>query len=150
MKRFAFALAAALAAGLAHAQVEVKDAWVRGMVPTQNTTGAFLRITSRADAKLVGVRTPAAGMAELHLSSMEGGVMRMRPVDGIPLPAGQAVDLKPGGYHVMLMHVKQPLKEGDRVPLTLEIETAGGKRESLTVDVPVLPISASGPGHPSH
>jgi copper(I)-binding protein len=123
---------------------------VRGMVPTQNTTGAFLRITAKTDAKLVGVKTPAAGMAELHLSSMEGGVMRMRPVEGIPLPAGKAVELKPGGYHVMLMHVKQPLKEGDRVPLTLEVETAGGKRESVTVDVPVLPISASGPKHGGH
>jgi copper(I)-binding protein len=150
MKKFILALAAALAAGLAHAQVEVKDAWVRGMVPTQNVTGAFMRITSKGDAKLVAVKSPAAGMAELHLSSMEGGVMRMRPVEGIPLPAGKAVELKPGGYHVMLMHVKQPLKEGDRVPLTLEVETAGGKRESVTVDVPVLPISASGPKHGGH
>ncbi|HEX5091929.1 MAG TPA: copper chaperone PCu(A)C [Burkholderiales bacterium] len=150
MKRIAFALAAALAAGLAQAQVEVKDAWVRGMVPGQDTTGAFLSITSKQDARLVGVRTPAAGMAELHRSTMEGGVMRMRPVESLLLPAGTPVELKPGGYHLMLMHVKQALKEGGKVPLTLEIVGADGKRESVTVEAPVLAISASGPGHGMH
>jgi copper(I)-binding protein len=150
MNRFAFALAAALAAGLAHAQVEVKDAWVRGMVPGQDTTGAFLSITSKSDAKLVGVRTPAAGMAELHRTTMEGGMMRMRAVDAIPLPAGKAVALKPGGYHVMLMHVKQALKEGEQVPITLEVEGKDGSRDLITVQAPVLPVSATGPGHGMH
>ena len=137
-------------AGVAQAQVEVKDAWVRGMVPGQDTTGAFLSITSKQDARLIGVSTPAARMAELHRSSMEGGVMRMRPVETLLLPADTPVALQPGGYHVMLMHVKQALKEGDHVPLTLVVESAGGKRESLTVNVPVLPISATGPGHGGH
>jgi copper(I)-binding protein len=150
MNRFAFALAAALAAGLAHAQVEVKDAWVRGMVPGQDTTGAFLSITSKSDARLVGVRTPAAGMAELHRTTMEGGMMRMRAVDAIPLPAGKAVALKPGGYHVMLMHVKQALKEGEQVPITLEVEGKDGSRDLITVQAPVLPVSATGPGHGMH
>ncbi len=150
MKKFFFALAALLAAGLAHAQVEVKDAWVRGMVPGQDTTGAFLSITSKQDARLIGVSTPAARMAELHRSSMEGGVMRMRPVETLLLPADTPVALQPGGYHVMLMHVKPALKEGDHVPLTLVVESAGGKRESVTVNVPVLPISATGPGHGGH
>jgi len=138
--------------GAAHAQVEVKDAWVRGMVPGQDTTGAFLSITSKQDARLIGVSTPAARMAEaeLHRSSMEGGVMRMRPVETLLLPADTPVALQPGGYHVMLMHVKQALKEGDHVPLTLVVESAGGKRESVTVNVPVLPISATGPGHGGH
>lgn len=128
-------------AGAAHAQVEVQDAWIRGMVAPQDTTGAFMRITSTKDARLVGVKTPAAGMASIHQSTMEGGVMRMRHVEAIELPAGKPVDLKPGGYHVMLMHVAKPLKEGETVPVTLIIESKDGKRESVTVQVPVSSLT---------
>lgn len=138
-------LALAALAGTAQAQVEVKDAWIRGMVAPQDTTGAFMRITSATDAKLVGVKTPAAGMADIHQSKMDGGVMRMRHVEGIELPAGKPVDLKPGGYHVMLMHVARPLKEGETVPLTLIVEQKGGRRESVTVQVPVKALTT--PAH---
>jgi copper(I)-binding protein len=65
----------------------------------------------------------------------------MRPVAGIDLPAGQAVELKPGGYHVMLMQVKSPVKEGDTVPLTLVIESAGGKRQTIEVKAPVKALA---------
>lgn len=144
MSKLLFALLAAFVAGAAQAQVQVQDPWVRGMVETQSVTGAFMRLTSAQAAKLVGVSTPAAGATEIHRSSMEGGVMRMRPVESIELPAGQAVELKPGGYHVMMMQVSPALKEGQTIPLTLVIET-GGKRESLTVQVPVKGLA--GPGH---
>jgi periplasmic copper chaperone A len=146
MRKLFFAwLAFAALTGTAQAQVDVKDAWIRGMVPGQDTTGAFMQITSKADAKLVGVKTPAAGMADVHQTSMQGGVMRMRHVEAIELPAGKPVDLKPGGYHVMLMHVARPLKEGEIVPLTLTVELKGGKRESVTVQVPVKALST--PAH---
>jgi copper(I)-binding protein len=131
-------------AGAAHAQVEVKDAWIRGMVAPQDATGAFMRITSKTAARLVGVRTPAAGMAGIHRTTMDGGVMRMRPVEALELPAGKPVDLEPGGYHVMLMHVAHPLKEGQSVPLTLIVEAKDGKRESVTVQVPVKSLTARG------
>jgi len=117
------------------------------MVETQQVTGAFMRLTSARAAKLVGVSTPVAGVAEIHQTKMEGGVMRMRPVESIELPAGQAVELKPGGYHVMLMQVKPALQEGQSVALTLVIE-AGGKRESVTVQVPVKALA--GPVHGKH
>jgi copper(I)-binding protein len=150
MFRLCIALAAAVLAGTAHAQVEVKDPWVRGMVETQKATGAFMRLTSRSAARLVGVSSPVAGVAEIHQTKMEGGVARMRPVAGIDLPAGQAVELKPGGYHVMLMRVKSPVKEGDTVPLTLVIESAGGKRESVTVQAPVRALATPAHGHMKH
>lgn len=145
IRNWAVSLAFAAAAGTAQAQVEVKDAWIRGMVPGQDTTGAFMRLTSKADAKLIGVKTPVAGMADVHQTSMQGGVMRMRHVEALELPAGKPVDLKPGGYHVMLMHVARPLKEGETVPLTLIIEERGGKRESVTVLVPVKPLATPAP-----
>jgi copper(I)-binding protein len=138
-------LALAALAGTAQAQVEVKDAWIRGMVAGQDTTGAFMRITSKADAKLVGVKTPAAGMADIHRTTHEGGVMRMRHVAAVELPAGKPVALEPGGYHVMLMHVTRPLMEGETVPLTLIVEQRGGKRESVTVQVPVKPLATPAP-----
>ena len=141
MIRFILALAAALAAGLAQAQVEVKDAWVRGMVPTQTATGAFMRIISKTDAKLVGVKTPVAGMAELHRTTEEGGMMHMGAVESIPLPAGKPVDLAPGGYHVMMMHVSKPLQAGETVPMTLIVEGKDGKRESIEVKIPVKPLN---------
>lgn len=145
LKQWITLLTLAALAGVAQAQVEVKDAWIRGMVAPQNATGAFMRITSATDAKLVGVRTPAAGMADIHQTKMDGGVMRMRRVDAIELPAGKPVDLKPGSYHVMLMHVARPLKEGDTVPLTLIVEGTDGKRESVTVQVPVKALTT--PAH---
>jgi copper(I)-binding protein len=147
MLKFMFALLAAFFAGAAQAQVQVRveDPWVRGMVDVQKATGAFMRLTSKTPAKLIGASTPAAGVTEIHQSTMEGGVMRMRPVDAIELPAGQAVERKPGGYHVMMMQVSPALKEGQTVPLTLVIET-GGKRESFTVQVPVKALA--GPAHP--
>jgi periplasmic copper chaperone A len=147
MSKYGFLLFAAVLAGAAQAQVEVKDPWVRGMVPAQKATGAFMRITSAAPAKLVGASSPAAGVVEIHRSTMEGGVMRMRPVEAIELPAGQAVELRPGGYHVMMMQVPKPLQEGETVPITLVFETADGKRESVTIEAPVKALAA---GHRMH
>lgn len=138
-------LATAGLAGAAQAQVQVQGAWVRGMVAEQRATGAYLRITSQTPAKLVGVKTPAAGTVEIHQTKMEGGVMRMRRVEAIDLPAGEPVELKPGGYHVMLMQVARPLKEGETVPLTLIIESKNGRQEEVLVQAPVKPLST--PAH---
>ncbi|MDH5352013.1 MAG: copper chaperone PCu(A)C, partial [Betaproteobacteria bacterium] len=98
-------------------------------------------------ARLVGVSSPVAGVVEIHQTKMEGGVMRMRPVQAVELPAGKAVELKPGGYHVMLMQVKSPVKEGDTVPLTLVIES-GGKRDAVTILAPVRALTT--PAHGKH
>ncbi|MDM0115758.1 copper chaperone PCu(A)C [Variovorax sp. J22R133] len=120
------------------AAVDVRDAWVRPAVPGQSGTGAFMKLNAPSGARLVGVATPAAGVAEVHEMKMEGDTMRMREVKGgLELPARQAVELKPGGYHLMLMDLKQPLAKGATVPMTLSFEDASGARSSLQLNVPV-------------
>lgn len=133
-----------LVAGLAQAQVVVSDAWVRATVPQQKATGAFMQIKSPTDTKLVSISSPVAGVAEVHEMAMDGNVMRMRPVSALAVPAGKPVDLKPGGYHVMLMELKGPLKTGDAVPLTLVFEGADKSRSTVTVQAPARtgPVTA--------
>jgi hypothetical protein len=130
----AFALAWAAPA---LAQVAISDAWVRGTVAGQQATGAFMRLTSATNATLVGVASPAAKVVEIHEMKHESGMMKMSAVDRLPLPAGKAVDLTPGGYHVMLMGLAQPLKEGDTVPITLTFEDKAGAKQAVVVRAPV-------------
>jgi copper(I)-binding protein len=144
MSQFLAAACVPLAVSCAwvHAQtVEVKDAWIRGTVHGQQATGAFMDLTSKAPARLVAAASPAAGTVEIHTMKMEGGVMKMSAVEGIDLPAKQTVRLAPGGYHVMLMGLKQPLKAGDHVPLKLTFELANKKRESVDLHVEVRALT---------
>ncbi len=134
--------AALVIAGPALAQVEVKDAWVRGTVAQQQATGAFMQLRAAEDLRLVQVQSPVAGVVEIHEMKMDGGVMRMRPITALDLPASRTVELKPGGYHVMLMDLKQPLAEGETVPLTLTVESRGGKRSTVEVKATVRPLGA--------
>lgn len=127
---------------LALAQTTVTEPWVRGTVATQKSTGAFMRITSAQGGSLVGASSPVAGVVQVHEMKMDGGVMKMGAVDALPLPAGQAVELKPGGYHVMLMDLKQPLKAGDTVPLILTVKGQDGKTETIEVKAPVRALGA--------
>lgn len=135
----------ALCAAPALAQVAVKDAWVRGTVPQQTATGAFMQLTSPVDAKLVAAQSAAAANVEIHEMRMDGGVMRMRPLAALELPANRAVELKPGGYHVMLMNLTKPLKEGDAVTITFTVEAADGKRSNFDVTATVRPLSGAAP-----
>ena len=127
----------------AWAQVNVKDAWVRATVAEQKATGAFMQLSAPAGGRLVEVRASVAGVVELHEMSMAGTTMKMRAVPGIDLPPGQAVELKPGGFHVMLMDLKQPLKEGQSVTLTLVVEGPDKKRDSIDVKAVVRPLGAA-------
>ena len=120
--------------------VTATDAWVRGTVPSQDTTGAFMTLTSSEDAKLVGIATPIAKTAEVHQTMNHGGMMHMEEVPALALPKGKAVALQPGGYHVMLMGVKGPVKADAKVPLTLTIENAKGQRSTVTVEATVRPL----------
>jgi copper(I)-binding protein len=138
---FLAALAGAAALPAA-AQVVVTDPWVRGTVAGQKATGAFMQLKSATDAGLVGAASPVAGIVEVHEMKMEGGMMKMNAVDRLPLPAGKTVELKPGGYHVMLMDLKQPLKEGETVPVTLTFEDKAGKKQTVEVKAPVRPLAA--------
>ncbi len=145
--------AALLAAGFAHAQVNVQDAWVRATVPQQKATGAFMRLTAAQDTRLVGASSPAAGVTEVHEMKLVDNVMKMRAIPVLDLPAGQAVELKPGGYHVMLMDLKQPVAEGSNVPLTLVFEGKDGQRQTQELQVPVRALGAAAApaaGHGKH
>lgn len=135
------ALATLLVALPAAAQVTVTDPWIRGTVQGQMATGAFMKLQSAKDARLVEAASPVAGVVEIHEMAIENNIMRMRAVKALDLPAGRAVELKPGGYHVMLMDLKQQMKEGEVVPVTLVVETAG-KRETIEVKAPVRAATA--------
>lgn len=151
MKRQALALAALLlAAASAYAQVTVKDPWVRATVPHQKATGAFMQLVAAQDARLIEARSPVAGIVEIHEMAMVQDVMKMRAVESLELPAGKTVELKPGGYHVMLMDLKGQVKEGDQVPLTLVVQTRDGQRQTLELKAPARALgagSAAGMGH---
>ena len=113
--------------------VVVNKAWIRTTVPGQVVTSAYMDITATEAARLVAVRSPSSPRVEIHWMKMDGGVMRMREVGTIDLPKKSTVTLKPGGYHLMLFNLRKPIMAGDKIPLSLIVETKG-KREVLTVD----------------
>jgi periplasmic copper chaperone A len=124
--------------------VEVKDAWVRTSVQGQKATGAFMTLTAKNGAKLVSASSPVAGVSEVHEMKMEGDVMKMRAVPALELPAGKAVELKPGGYHVMLMDLKAALPKDSTVPMTLVFVDAKGVQSKLDIKLPVATVSPGG------
>ena len=136
---------------LAHAasaqSVQVQDAWARASVPGQQSSGAFMTLTAPEGAQLVGVSSPAAGVAEIHEMAMQGNVMRMRAVASLELPAGKPVQLRPGGLHVMLMELKAPLAADSVLPLTLLLRDAQGAEFRQEVQVPARALGAPGGGH---
>lgn len=128
-------LAAAAFIGTAHAQPKIADAWARPTVQGQNAGGGYLRIDNKGGAadRLLAASADVSASVELHTMTMEGDVMRMRRVDGIDVPAGQVVELKPGGLHVMFMGLKAPLRTGTSFPLTLKFEKAGEVKTTVQV-----------------
>ncbi|MDL5038724.1 copper chaperone PCu(A)C [Comamonas resistens] len=156
MRRTAvMALGSLLISGMAWAHpdaahVKVENAWARASVPGQQASGAFMRLTAEEPLKLVGVETSAAGVAEVHEMKMEGDVMRMRAIDSLDLPKGVAVDLKPGGYHLMLQQLKAPLVKDSQVSVTLIFKDAKGEQSRLNLQLPVrmaAPGAAAAKGH---
>jgi len=135
-----------------HAQtVEVKNAWVRATVQGQKATGAFMQITAPAASTLISISTPVAGVAEVHEMKMDGDVMRMRPLaKGLELPAGKAVQLQPGGYHLMLMDLKLPLQKDTTIPVTLTLQDSKGVQSSQELRVPVLTTAPKGQVEQQH
>lgn len=121
--------------------VKVDDAWARATVPGQKGSGAFMKLTAKQGTQLVGVSSPVAGVAEVHEMKMDGDVMKMRALAVLDLPAGKAVEFRPGGYHVMLMDLKQPLTVGSKVPLTLMFKDAKGVQSKLELRLPVSAVA---------
>jgi hypothetical protein len=113
-------------------------------------TGAFMTLTAQDGAKLVGASSPVAGVAQVHEMKMDAGVMKMNEVKGgLDLPAGKAIELKPGGYHIMLMDLKAPLVKDSTVPLTLTFKDAKGVESQLELKVPVAMAAPGGAGKPA-
>ena len=142
-------LAAQVALAQAPAPVTAVGAWARASVQGQRTSGAFMTLTASEPLTLVGVATPVAGAAEVHEMKMEGDVMRMRAVPALDLPARQPVQLRPGGYHVMLQGLKAPLRPDTSIPLTLTFRTAGGEQRQLALQVPVSTAAPKDAGAPT-
>ncbi|HXP03924.1 MAG TPA: copper chaperone PCu(A)C [Stellaceae bacterium] len=139
---FGFWLAAAAGAMAQTGDLQITNAWARATPGAAQTAAAYVTIISTTGDRLTGASTPVAQKAELHTMTMDGNVMKMRQVDGIDLPAGQGVTLKPGGYHIMLTGLAQPLTEGQTFPLTLTFDKAGTREVTVTVQK----VGSMGPG----
>lgn len=142
---FVVLLSAAVAA---QAQVEARTAWARATVLGQTTAGAYMQITSSERATLVGVESPAAARAEVHEMRMDGKVMRMRALPRLELLPGKTVELKPGGYHIMLLELKRPLSKGEVVPIRLRLEMMDKSVKMVEVKAEVREPIATGHHRP--
>jgi periplasmic copper chaperone A len=125
-----------------NSDVQITNAWARATPGGAQTAAAYVTLQSDAGDRLIGISTPAAQKAEVHEMTMEGNVMKMRPVDGLDLPAGKSVTLKPGGYHIMLTGLAKPLEAGQTFPMTLDFTKAGEKQVTVRVEK----VGAMGPG----
>lgn len=127
--------------------VTISNSWVRATVQGQKATGAFMTVTSKENSKLVAVSSPVASIVEIHEMKMDKDVMKMNALpNGLDLPAGKAVDLKPGSYHIMLMDLKMPLNKDVSVPLTLTFQDSAGKKTQQVLQVPVSVQPPAGQG----
>ena len=150
-KKLLIGAAALLFTAQAYAgSIKISDAWARETAPGQQNGSVGLVITSQKDARIIAVSSPAAKSAELHTMTMDNGVMKMRQLEDMPLPANQPVTLGPGGDHLMLFGIKHPLKAGKKVPLTLTVEYADKRKEKIRIKAEIRPLTAvhdMGHGH---
>lgn len=146
LKFAGLALVGLFSAGIAAAaDLEVASPWVRGTVPAQKATGAFMQLSSKGGVSLVGVGSPAANIVEIHEMVMDNSVMKMRAVPRLEVEAGKVLELKPGSYHVMLIDLKKPLAKGDIVPITLRVEGKDKKVEAVEIKAEVRDLTARTP-----
>lgn len=142
-----------LAGALAADGIEIQTPWTRAVPPTSKVGAGYMTVvnTGTADDRLIAARSGIAARVEIHEMTMDAGVMRMRELkDGLAVAAGQSVELKPGGYHVMFMGLREPIKAGDVVDVTLVFEGAG----EIAVKLRAAKIGAGAPpahaGHGMH
>ena len=140
--RYIIAIVALLNWGIAWAgNVTVTAPWVRASAPGQDSAAVYLRIVSQQEARVVAVTSPLAGTAEIHSMTHDNGIMKMRALEALLLPAGQEVELGSGGTHLMLQDLKRPLKAGSKVPLVFIIQFADGHKERVKVKAEVKPFA---------
>lgn len=124
--------------------VAIADAWARATVPGQKATGAFMKLTAKDTTRLMAVSSPVAAVVEIHEMKVDNDIMQMRAMpDGLDLPAGKTVELKPGAYHIMLMDLKEPLTKDRTVALTLLFKDTKGVQSKTEL---TLPVATSAPG----
>ena len=134
----------AVAQNASAGSIKIENAYTRATVPGQQVAGGFMKIENKGGAdQLVSASSPVAGEVQLHEMAMEGNVMKMRQVKDIAVPAGGAVELKPGGMHIMFMNIKSPLAAGELVPVKLKFAKAG----EVEVKMPVNAVGGQGAGH---
>ncbi|HEY7240641.1 MAG TPA: copper chaperone PCu(A)C [Burkholderiales bacterium] len=138
-------LALMLCAGPAWAQVDITDPWIRATAPGQKTAAGYMTIRNQSaqPERLVGVSSEVAGKVQTHVSIKDGDIMRMREVKGYDIPARGTFELKPNGSHLMMVDLKRPLKEGEKVPVLLKFEKTG----EVKVDFEVRPLVSSPKEH---
>ena len=145
LRRICAASALALISPLAFAadNIQITNAWVRGTVTGQKGTGAYMDIVSDAPGRVLSAASPVAHHVEIHNMRMENGVMRMSAVKDIALEPGKVFRLAPGGYHVMMMGLKEPLKKGGHVPITLTVEGADKKTRQIEVKAEIRDLAGA-------
>ena len=131
-------------------EVTVSDAWARATAPGQAAAAVQMTITSNKAAVLVAGASGAAKTVEVHTMIMEGNMMKMRQIDKLPLPANKAVSLAEGGYHLMLIGLKKPLKEGEKVPFELTVQFADGSKTTVRAEALVKPLVMTNNGGHEH
>jgi len=145
MKKLVASLCLLAAATLAQAQVTIQDPWVRGTVPKQQASGAFMQLSASKDTRLIAAQSPVAHVVEIHEMLMDNNIMKMRQIPGLDIVPGRVLELKPGGFHIMLIELKQQLKGGDVVPITLVFEDPKTNK-TFTQEVKA-PVTALGGGN---
>jgi periplasmic copper chaperone A len=137
MRKVFAAAVLGLASMHGYADVSIKAPWVRATAPAQKVAGGYMQISSTTNARLLKLTSPLASSVELHASSMENGVMKMRYLEQLEIPAGKVIEFKPGSYHIMLIGLKKQLVEGDKVPLKLLFADNSNKEHLFEVSFPV-------------
>lgn len=139
----ALIVALAFAASPALAQVSIDQPWIRATPPGAKVAGGFMTVVNKGALpdRLIGAASPVAERIELHVHVHEAGVMKMKQVPGLDIPADGRFVLKPGGAHLMFFDVKRPIKQGETIPVTLKFEKAG----EMKVAYPVAGLGAMGP-----
>jgi len=123
--------------GIAQAEVKLTDAWVRVSNPGQSVGAAYITLSSAQDVTLVYVETERAGSVEMHSMIMQNGIMKMRSMEELPVPAGKPVKLAPGGLHLMLFELPSPFKAGEQVKFRLCFKDKQGKITDQFITMPV-------------
>ncbi|MFA5703464.1 MAG: copper chaperone PCu(A)C [Advenella sp.] len=136
-------ISAALFSAAANAAVTVEDAWVRATVQGQQATGAFMKLTSDTDGKLIEAKSNISKAVEIHEMAMQDDVMKMRQIPSLDLPNGKLVELKPGGYHIMFIDLHHQVKENDEIDLQLVVENKDGSKETINIKAPAKPLAKS-------